>query len=196
MPFLTILTRVHPARPKCLMRNIKSVEMQTDGDLHHLLLRPEVEPNDVIKVGPLIHYAAARIQGRYIMQLPDDDQLRSPEFVKNLRAITESESADMVIFRMEIGQWVCPPDDKWLARCIEGGYIAGQNVIVKREIYDGASHEWLRPEYGADFYYIQTAFGLSKKVVWWDYVGTESQWITRVAPGTSEESIILRPTCI
>lgn len=193
MKFLTILTRVHPARPNCLARNIESVKSQTDGDVQHLLLRPEVEPHDVIKVGPLIHYAAKQIKGRYIMQLPDDDRLRTPDFVRDLKVTIGTDDVDMVIFRMNLGMGICPPHRQWTLRKITGGYIAGQNVIVKRTIYDGASHEWLRPVYSADFYYIQTAFGLSKKVIWWDYVGSESQGIAGNYSGKSEEFIDLKP---
>ena len=201
MPFLTLLTRVHPARPNCLARCIASVKAQADQDLQHLLLRPEIEPNDVIKVGPLIHYAANQIEGRYIMQLPDDDRLRTPDFVKDLKAVIGTEDIDMVIHRMELGDpkhvitgtGICPPDDKWRERKIEPGFIAGQNGIIRREIYDGASHEWLRPDYGADFYYLQTAFGLSKKIIWWDYVGIESQGIEGNNSGKSEEFIQLKP---
>ncbi len=193
MKFLTILTRVHPARPNCLARNIASVKSQTDKDIQHLLLRPEVEPHDVIKVGPLIHHAANQIKGRYVMQLPDDDRLRTPSFVKDLKTIIESNSIDMVIFRMEYGEGICPPDDVWELREIKWGGIAGQNVIVRRKIYDGASHEWLRLIYEADFYYIQTAFRLSKNVIWWNYIGIESQGILGGNSGSAEEFIDLKP---
>lgn len=193
MKFLTILTRVHPARPRCLARNIASVKAQTDHDFQHLLLRPEVEPHDVVKVGPLIHYAAGQIRGRYIMQLPDDDRILMPDFVRDLKAMIGTDDIDMVIFRMWLGMGICPPDRQWMLRAITGGFIAGQNVILKRKIYDGASHEWLRPTYSADFNYIQTAFGLSKKVVWWDYVGLESQGINGNNSGKGEEFIDIKP---
>ena len=193
MSFLTILTRVHPARPNCLARNIESVKSQTDDDVQHLLLRPKVEPHDVIKVGPLIHEAAPLIEGRYVMQLPDDDILRTPDFVADLKVATEEESADMIIFRMMLGFGICPPDLYWVKSESVLGYIAGQNGILKREIYDKSSHEWLRPDYAADFYYLQTAFGLSKKVVWWDYVGIESQCIIGNSQGKSEDALQLKP---
>ena len=193
MKFLTLLTRVDPARPLCLERCIASVKAQTDDDVQHLLLRPEVEPNDVVMVGPLIYYAAPQIEGRYITQLPDDDRLRSPDFVKDLKAVIGSEDVDMVVFRMEHGSWICPPNDKWEERRVDGGYIAGQNIIVKREIYDGAAHEWLRLIYEADFYYIRAAFRLSKKVIWWDYIGTESQGIIGCNKGKPEGLIQLKP---
>lgn len=193
MKFLTILTRVHPARPKCLARNIESVKAQTDGDVQHLLLRPEVEPHDVVKVGPLIHYAAKRIRGRYIMQLPDDDRLLTPDFVGDLKAMIGTVGVDMIIFRMWLGMGICPPNRHWRLRQIVPGFIAGQNAILQRKIYDGASHEWLRPDYAADFCYIRTAFALSKKVVWWDYVGIESQGINGNNSGNPEELIQLKP---
>lgn len=194
MPLVTILTRVHPVRPRCLARNIKSVEEQTDHDLQHLLLRPEVEPHDVIKVGPLIHYAGPQITGRYVMQLPDDDRLRLPTFVADLRAVIETKDPDMIIFRMAYGDaWICPPDDMWAARAIECGYIAGQNAIVRRKIYDGASHEWLRLIYEADFHYLTTAHRLSQKVFWWDYVGVESQGQAGNNAGKPEAEIKVKP---
>ena len=194
MSFLTILTRVHPARPNCLARNIESVKSQTDADVQHLLLRPKVEPHDVIKVGPLIHEAGPLIEGRYVMQLPDDDRLRTSTFVADLKAATEEESADMVIFRCKLGEWVCPPEYHWQQRLFVTGYIAGQNGILKREIYDGASYEWLLPLYHADFYYLRTASFLSKKTIWWDYVGIESQGVVGNNAGASEDTIQLKTT--
>jgi len=194
MPFVTILTRVHPARPRCLARNVASVQAQTDQDLQHLLLRPEIEPHDVIKVGPLIHLAAPRVEGRYVMQLPDDDRFCSPGFVRDLKAaVGPGEDADMVIFRMEHGAGPLPPDDKWRIRAVEPGCIAGQNVIVKRAIYAEASREWLRPIYEADFYYIKAALALSRKVVWWDYVGIASQGMDGCSAGRPESLIELKP---
>lgn len=193
MSFLTILTRVHPARPKCLARNIESVKAQTDGDVQHLLLRPKVEPHDVIKVGPLIHEAGPRIKGRYVMQLPDDDVLCRSTFVADLKIATEEESADMVIFRMGMGYGIIPPNNKWDALVIEHGYIAGQNGILKKEIYNGASYEWLLPIYHSDFHYLRTASRISSKIVWWDYVGIESQAVTGNNAGVAEDKIQLKP---
>lgn len=192
MSFLTILTRVHPDRARCLKRNIESVKAQTDGDVQHLLLRPEVEPHDVIKVGPLIHEAAPLIEGRYVMQLPDDDQLRTSTFVADLKVATEDETADMVIFRMELGNWIIPPEYHWQDHRIDLGYIAGQNGILKKEIYNGASYEWLSPIYHADFHYLLTASRLSSKIVWWDYVGIESQGVVGNSIGKGEEDIQLK----
>ena len=193
MSFLTILTRVHPSRPKCLARNIKSVEDQTDGDVQHLLLRPKVEPHDVIKVGPLIHEAGPRIEGRYVMQLPDDDRLITPTFVADLRIATEDESADMVMFRMAMGLGVLPEDLYWQAHAIIHGRIAGQNGILKKEIYNGASYEWLAPIYHSDLYYLRTASRLSTKIVWWDYIGIETQAVTGNNVGIAEGDFSLKP---
>ena len=200
MTFLTILTRVHPARPRCLERNVESVKSQTYGDIQHLLLRPEIEPSgtscstydNAIQAGPLIHWAAPRVEGRYVMTLDDDDRLRTPDFVQHLKAIAEADDSDMVIFRSALGPRIVPPDDRWANRSIEAGQIAGPNVAVRREIYNQASREWLRPEYGADFYYIETAFKLSKIVAWWDYVGTESQGVEQNSLGRAEDLIRLR----
>lgn len=193
MSFLTILTRVHPARPKCLARNIESVKSQTDNDVQHLLLRPKVEPHDVIKVGPLIHEAGPRIKGRYVMQLPDDDKLRTSTFVADLKVATEDESADMVIFRMMLGLGIIPQEFHWIEHRIEPGFIAGQNGILKKEIYNGASYEWLLPIYHADFYYLQTASHLSSKIVWWDHIGIESQAISGNNAGGAEDVFQLKP---
>jgi hypothetical protein len=195
MAFLTLLTRVHPARPRCLDRCVASVRAQTDQDVQHLLLRPEVEPHDVIKVGPLIHQAASLIQGRYVMQLPDDDRLRSPEFVRELRRIVgPDEAVDLVVHRMAYGvSRICPPDGKWRARAVDVGYIAGQNMVARRDVYAGASHEWLRMVYEADFYYVRTAMSLARNVVWWDFIGIESQGTLGNNAGKAEALIELKP---
>lgn len=194
MPLLTLLTRCHPARPKMLERCVASVAAQTDQDLQHLLLRPEVEPHDIIKVGPLIHYAASQITGDYVMQLPDDDRLASPSFVRDLRAVVAGGAVEVVIHRMEYGDsWICPPEDKWRLRRVEVGYIAGQNMIARRDIYEAASEEWLRAIYEADFYYIRKALSIAKNVVWWNYIGIESQGKWGNSQGKPEAQIALKP---
>lgn len=194
MAFLTLLTRVHPARPKMLERCIASVAAQTDQDIQHLLLRPAVEPNDIIKVGPLIHEAASQITGRYVTQLPDDDLLASPTFVQTLRGIVgEEEDVDLVVHRMEYGDtWICPPEPQWSKRQVALGYIAGQNVILRRDVYAKSSHEWLRMVYEADFYYIRTAFSVATKVVWWNSVGIVSQGRWGNNQGKAESQISLK----
>lgn len=194
MPLVTLLTRCHPDRPKMLERCVASVAAQTDQDLQHLLLRPEIEPHDIIKVGPLIHFAAPRVTGDYVMQLPDDDRLSSPNFVRDLRALLAGAPADVIIHRMEYGDsWICPPEDKWRLRRVEVGYIAGQNMIARRDIYVAASAEWLRPVYEADFYYIRKALSIATNVVWWNYVGIESQGKTGNNQGRAEAQIALKP---
>jgi len=194
MAFLTLLTRVHPARAKCLERCIASVKAQTDQDLQHLLLRPEIEPNDIIKVGPLIHHAASQVEGRFVTQLPDDDCLGSPDFVRLLKAVVGlDEDVDLVVHRMEYGEnWICPPEDKWRARKVEMGHIAGQNVILRSDLYRKSSHEWLRAMYEADFYYIRTAFSLATKVVWWNSIGIVSQGKWGNSQGKPESLIELK----
>jgi hypothetical protein len=193
MPLLTLLTRCHPDRPKMLERCVASVAAQTDQDLQHLLLRPEIEPHDIIKVGPLIHYAASQITGDYVTQLPDDDLLASPSFVADLRAVVAGGAVEAVIHRMEYGDsWICPPEDKWRLRRVEVGYIAGQNLIARRDIYLAASGEWLRPIYEADFYYIRKALSIAKAVVWWNYIGIESQGRWGNSQGKPEAQIALK----
>lgn len=193
MKFLTILTHQHPARPRCFARCLESVANQTDHDVQHLILRPEVEPHDVIKVQGLIHHAGPQIEGRYVMTLPDDDRIRDRRFVANLKAVIGSDDVDMVICRMVYGESkICPPDSHWQIRKLEMGRIAGQNVIVKREIFDQTSLEWCRPIYEADFFYIQATHCLSKKVVWWDYLAVESQGKKGYNKGAPESQIKLR----
>ena len=145
-------------------------------------------------MGPLIHEAGPLIEGRYVMQLPDDDRLCTPTFVADLKVATEDESADMVIFRMMLGLGRIPPEFHWQEHMIEHGYIAGQNGILKKEIYNGASYEWLSPIYHADFHYLRTASHLSTKIVWWDYIGIESQALTGNNAGVGENAIFLKET--
>ena len=193
MPFLTILTRVHPGRPKCLQGNIKSVLAQTDPDVEHLLLYPPDEKGmDVIKAGPLIHWAQPKVTGQYVMMLDDDDRLATPDFVHDLKALAKDANFDMVIFRSELGDWICPPDKYWNARAIVLSNIAGPCVVVKREIYELCSDQWLRPIYASDFFYIKAAFSFSRRVFWWDYIGTETQGTERNNRGKGEEFITFK----
>jgi hypothetical protein len=142
----------------------------------------------------LIAEAAPQIEGLFVMTLPDDDRLRTADFIKDLKAAVEYQDPDMIIHRMAYGEsWICPPDDRWKARRIELGYIAGQNIILRKELYLAARHEWLRPIYESDFYYLQTASKLSRKILWWDYIGTESQGLVGNNAGVPETLIKLKP---
>jgi hypothetical protein len=199
-PFLTILTRCHPKRPECVKRNVEFVKGQTDNDVQHLLLRPKYEPRkatpreNAIAVGPLIYYAAQHIRGQYVLQVDDDDMLATPDFVKKMKAIVTKSNPDMIIFRCRLGNKLYPLQNYWDARQLKVATIPGPCVMVKKEIYDQASHEWLRPVYESDFHYIETCFKLSKKTIWADFLGTCSQGQDTNNVGRGEKEFKIRGT--
>lgn len=178
--FLTILTRCHPGRPECLKRNIEFVKNQTDNDIQHLLLKPKVEPkgkprDKAIAVGELIYKASPYINGKYVLQIDDDDMPASSDFVEKIRKIVENDDPDMIIFKCQLGNVVLPDDEHWNEQKLEMAKIAGPNILVKTEIYEKAKSKWLVPVYESDYLYIEECAKLSKKTVWVDFIGTCSQ---------------------
>lgn len=197
-PFLTVLTRCHPQRPKCLERNVACIASLGDG-IQHLLLRPVKEPNkatareNAVAVGPLIHLAAPHIQGEWVMQLDDDDILATPFFLKIIKKeIAKDHRIDMFIFKCDLGGRILPPLGDWHRRELKLANIAGPNIMVKKEIYDQASAEWLRPVYESDFYYIEKCYRIAKRPKWLDIIGTKSQGEAPNNVGAGEEKIKIR----
>ena len=199
--FLTILTRAHPGRPECLKRNIQCVQEQTYKDIQHLILKPAVEPTGTGRerataVGYLIHYAAPKVKGRYVMQLDDDDMLATPDFVQRIRNVTTADSSiDMIIFKCQLGDKVLPKPFLWNRRILKMAEIAGPNVLVRKDVYDQASHKWLIPRYESDFDYIEECARVAKNILWLNIVGTRSQGTAKNNVGNADDQIEVRQSC-
>jgi hypothetical protein len=196
-PFLTVLTRCHPKRPKCLDRNIDCIASQGPG-IQHLLLKPDIEPlgtprEKATAVGPLIHYAGPHIRGEWVIQLDDDDILATPDFMKIIKGeLSKDPRIDMIIFKCDLGGRILPPKHYWEKRELKIAEIAGPNIMVKKEVYDQASDQWLRPVYESDFHYIKKCFKVAKRVKWLDIIGTKSQGEAPNNVGAGEDKIKFR----
>ena len=132
MPFLSILTRTYQ-RPEALKQCKRSVAMQADQDLEHLILR------DTVGVGVVEAYRLllnVQPRGEYVMILDDDDLLTSPWFVSDLKAASRAYDPDVIVFKMQSEELGVLPDAfVWQQKPIHGR-IGGSNVAVKLHVWD------------------------------------------------------------
>jgi glycosyltransferase involved in cell wall biosynthesis len=155
MAFLTILTRSF-RRPESLGRCVKSVALQTDPDVEHVII------HDQIGRGVEWSYTNLRSvtpDGEYVMLLDDDDYLIEPSFVAELKCVTQEQgSPDVVFVGMNVAGTVMPIWEHGLRR----GYIACSCFVIRRDVWLEHAQDF-RPDYSADFYFIESIMNCDKK---------------------------------
>lgn len=185
-PFLSIITRRYK-RPVGLARNRESILAQSDMDLeqiyitdnigHGLLLANKSFGNPEVK---------ALVDGKYVYLLDDDDFIREPDMVKQLKLIALQKDPDVIFFRMIIknnmnGNYyptaVCWQDRPMIA------HIGGSCFVVKRELYMKYIHEFAKPRCG-DFYFIDAIYRSGAKCYWYDHLMAETGKVSRGKPET------------
>jgi len=185
MPFLSILTRTYQ-RPEALKQCKRSVAMQADQDLEHLILR------DTVGVGCIEAYRLllnVQPRGEYVMILDDDDLLASPWFVSDLKAAARAYDPDVIVFKMRCEELGILPDAfVWQQKPIHG-HIGGPNVAVKLHVWDACiwsivtDGEGGDPVYHSDLVYLKEVWAYTKRIHWMDKIQVV---VSRVSRGAME----------
>ena len=185
MPFLSIVTRTYQ-RPEALKQCKRSVAMQADQDLEHLILR------DTVGVGVVEAYRLllnVQPRGEYVMILDDDDLLTSPWFVSDLKAASRAYDPDVIVFKMQSEELGVLPDAfVWQQKPIHGR-IGGSNVAVKLHVWDNCiwsiatDGEGGDPVYHSDLVYLKEVWAYTNRIHWMDKIQVV---VSRVSRGAME----------
>jgi len=171
MPFLSIVTRTYK-RPAALARCKTLLRAQFDHDFEHLVIEDKIGLG-VAESHRL--FLGAHPRGQYVMILDDDDFVASPYFVSDLRA-AQAYDPDVIVFKVNNAQLGILPDRFVWQQRPKVGHIGGNNVAVKRHVWEACIGAIVTdgngggPVYEGDFYYLDAVWHYTTKIHWMDKV--------------------------
>jgi len=162
-PFLSIITRHMPSRPKMLERNVDSLRGQTDQNFQHNIYTDHMEQG-CHKAQQWNRELVQQQEGRYIMILDDDDYMVNPEGVRLLKAACASNPRG-VVFRAEYRpDHILPksferfPTQFWPMSCV--GQLC---YILRNDVFKHSSYVYRRGVDETDYLCILDAWETSKR---------------------------------
>jgi hypothetical protein len=179
MTFLSVVTRCHPHRPTMLDRNQESLEMQTDQDYEHVLIK-DTEGRGVPWANAQLQYA--EVTGEYVLVLDDDDMLTDPHAIATLKTAAANGPA-LIIFKADHGPLgILPSRAVWEQRPVSG-HIGSCDFITRRDVWREHISAFDKPECG-DYAFLKSAWGDGGlQVVWLD---ATLAGVQRVSKGAAE----------
>lgn len=158
-PFVSFVTRCYK-RPAALLRCMTSIARQTDPDYENVLIVDE-DGIGVVRANALYQQPQnmARVRGRYVHLIDDDDYICDPDMVATVKCIAAEANPDVIIFRVRHpGNIVLPDRDVWMKKPV-GGHIGGSSVVVRGEVWKKHIH-WFgdKKVYWGDFVFINELF--------------------------------------
>lgn len=160
-PFLTIYTPTH-RRPQALQRCQASVAAQGAG-VQHLIIPDEVG----LGVGGM--FAAipehhAKVRGKWVFVLSDDDVLPDSGVVAEFRAVVAvNPEAEVVMAFARIGPITYPTPGCWQAPPAEG-HVTLSNWFVRREVFVSVPYG---ARYEGDYDHIAEVWRRGHRFAWW-----------------------------
>lgn len=172
-PFLTVLTRCYK-RPLMLRENMDSLARQTDRDYEQILIVDDTGRGIGWSFANLKNYAD-QIRGLYVFLLDDDDMIKTPDFIAELKAFAyQYDMPDVIMMRMEHQPgWILPDRDHWLMQPTMN-HIGCSAYAVRRNVWRAHVAEF-RPIYQGDFTFIDAVYHSGVRVAWLDRVMTRTQ---------------------
>lgn len=139
-PVITIVTRSYK-KPKCLERNIASVQAQTDRDYEQIFIIDDVG-RGLAWADQALAANKHRNNGKYIMVLDDDDIITNKSFVSLIKLVSETSDPDVIIWRGKFSSinLVLPPVDRYWGIKPVKAFIGSFNYCIRKEIYDEHIH--------------------------------------------------------
>lgn len=180
MPLLEVLTRCYQ-RPRMLAANMASLAAQTSRDYQQCLL-VDKEGYGIAGAQQRLAAQAPHLVGDYIWILDDDDVCIHPTLVAELHQFAVLESPDVVMVRMDHGDYgILPGPKHWGKRPVRTG-IGCSAYIVERHVWQWHAAMFESGKYDADFDFIDAIWESKPRVIWHDVIASRVQRISRGAP--------------
>lgn len=180
-PFLTLFTRHMTSRPNFYAKHCESLAEQTCQDFEHYVVTDDV--------GRGWQWAQAQfeahkdaVRGDFIMQLDDDNALAIPEAVNLLKCLAEGSRPDIIAFHtdsLELG--IIPHAVCWNKGPIKG-HMSGQDVAVRREVWQRHIHAHSTGRYDSDYDFLAELWGCGYEVRWLDRLLVRCLRVSRGRP--------------
>ena len=188
MPFLSIVTRHHPARPELFKSCIASIEAQKDQDFEHIILNDD-KGLGISHANKMFYDNKDKVTGDYVFILDDDDMITTPDFVSDMKEVVRTQDfPDIVFIRMIINGHIRPTTDIcWRQEELVRKHIGSSCFIMKNELWQEHIHNFLPIPTTGDFEFISSAFKHSESHYWHDKVYSKT---LRISQGQTEEDTV------
>lgn len=160
-----------------LMRNIASLEAQTDPDWQQTML-VDCEGRGIGAAQATLANYAAYVRGAYIWCLDDDDVCIRPTLVAELKAIAQEHDPDVIMVRMDHGRRGILPDNNHWQQPPVLSWIGASAYIVRRAVWTRHAHAYSSAWYSSDFDFISAVFAADPDVYWHDCIASKVQRIS------------------
>ena len=166
---VAFMTRCHPLRKEKLEICRASVARQTCQDYEHILIHDTTEEGcGRLRANQLfaIYKDTMKIDSRYLMVLDDDDMLIQDKFVETLKALTEKQPYDLVIFKGYVGR-ILPLPELW-KKPIKVAGIASFCMAVEKNLWYKHIDKFGTKARCGDFEFMQAVYEDAKSIYWLD----------------------------
>jgi hypothetical protein len=170
---MSILTRHHPGRPNSLKRCLESIDLQTDRDFDHLIFHDD-KKGGIPSANRIFFERRNFVTGNYIFMLDDDDFLRAPDFVSDMRNISENCGLpDVIVIRMLMENVVYPKMSVWGSGSVLPGTIGTSCIVTSNRLWHTCVDEFRTTDTPGDFNFINSIFSKVPTIQWRDKVYVE-----------------------
>jgi len=182
-PFLSIVTRHHPRRPKMFELNTISVSSQKDKDFEHVILYDFIGIGSA-KANQMFFQNKESVLGDYVFMLDDDDIFISDEFVGDIKKIVKENNRPGIIFvRMLINDSLLPTTNLvWGKDILYKHHIGTSCFVMRNDLWQDNIHLFSATQIG-DFDFINCVFEKKPTVFWQDKIYSKT---LRVSRGSDE----------
>lgn len=186
-PFLEILTRTG-RRPTYFARCQASVDALESDDYVHTL-RIDEEWLGWRPAQQWFGEYAPELVGQYVYILDDDDVLKRPTFVDELKYIAAKHDPDVIWVRFDHGPYgVFPPRSLW-GKAPRLGKVGISAYVLRRETFQAYADVWASGDYQCDFYLADALYNDGSLTHYWhDVIAAGVQ--DKQHQGASEEEIL------
>jgi hypothetical protein len=184
-PFLSFVTRrMVGKRPEGYAKNQQSMLdlAKHDADFEQVFIDDAVGYG-MLKANQSFSLVRNVVKGAYIHLLDDDDFIRNPQMVTELKRVAaENNYPDVIFFKyiIKTGSWdnTYPTPEVWGKPEMKFAHFGGGCCVVSAEVYRQYIHHFGHPR-GGDFQFISAVLADKPTVAWLDVVMGETWKVSR-----------------
>lgn len=182
-PFLSIVTRNHPARSEVINECKASLKDLNPGDYQHIII-PDEKGEGIPTANRMFFENRHLITGKYVFILDDDDVLISDDLISDLRILIRRHDTPGIVFiRMKLGEKIIPTEEVWRKDKLLPGSLGSSCFIMINSLWQECVDEFKTTETPGDFNFINSAFSKCPNIYWQDKIYSEASKLRRGGKG-------------
>jgi len=96
----------------------------------------------------------ARVRGKYVWTIDDDDEATEPDLVAIVRQIGQVSNPELIVLRCQFPEAVLPSDAMW-GKKLSCGHLGNCNFLTRADIWKRHIHHWGDADYSGDWSFFE-----------------------------------------